>query len=239
MNTATIELRKHILRLSQINGPENFKADMIFGFDDQGYAVEAEMTDIPAKTAAEAAEKARVKWGYWSVGKIEESAQGASSSPLQTEWQMAGGDAEHWKEDRWVMHERPERDFPRHKRFVVRYETSFLTTKGDWTKPRTERDFRLADSPEEALASVKAHLHDPVYFVPGFHSAVNARVEPCPDIPACYDTYCRFDGAHDITNSAVKSGLRIAARIAEDALQPLPNGAPSLPQNLLNNVTTT
>jgi hypothetical protein len=185
---------KNMLRLHEINGPGNFKAEMIFEFDKDGKPVEVEMCDIQATTKEEAAEQARIKWGWTSAILQVPFCPSPTASPRQSEWQMWGGNWE--REIPFVK--RPESSFPKGKRFTVRYETSFLTTKGVWTKPSTEKDFRLADSAEDALASVQAHLDDPHYFEPGFHKAENARVEPCPDVPAYYDIYCRFDGSNDI-----------------------------------------
>lgn len=193
--------RENILRLHQINGPGNFKAEMIFEFAGE-VPIDVEMVDIAAASAAEAAALAVKKWGFSTGWKLEAASMGPSASPLQTEWQLWGG--EHQDVVACRTPNRPERYFPRHKRFVVRYETSCLTTKGTWTKPLTARAFRLADSAEDALASVQAHLDDPHYFEPGFHLAVHARVETCPDTPAYYDTYCRFDGSNDIRKSRTK-----------------------------------
>lgn len=189
-----IAARKNVLRLHEINGPGNFKAEMVFEFATNGQPVEVEMADIPAASKEEAAEKARVKWGWCAAVNIDPDYPGPTASPLQSEWQMWGG---HYERE-LPLHKRPESDFPPAKRFVVRYETSSLTTAGKWTRSSTERDFRLADSAAEALASVQAHLDDPFYFVPDHHRATGARVEPCPETPAYYDTYCRFDGSNDI-----------------------------------------
>jgi hypothetical protein len=90
--------------------------------------------------------------------------------------------------------------FPCRSRFVVDYELTCLLTDGGWSKPVTQRKFRLADTAEEALAHVQAHLRDPEYFLPGIHTPSNARVTPCPGMSTCCG-YLRFGGANDIRKS--------------------------------------
>ncbi len=171
---------KNMLRLHEINGPGNFYCEMIFEFDKNGQPLEVEMCDILASTKEEAAEQARVKWGWTSVILYAPICPGPSASPLQSEWQC-------WSEEREpTFRKRPEDDFPREKRFVVKYMLTCLLTDGTWSEPWQERGFRLADSAEDALASVQAHMDNPKYFVPGAHRPYDPVVEPCPDMPAYY-----------------------------------------------------
>jgi len=185
---------KNVLRLHEINGPGNFKAEMIFEFDQEGKPADVEMCDIQANTKEEAAEQARVKWGWTSVHLWDPICPSPTASPLQSEWQCWDGERDREKPFR----KKPESAFPRENRFVVEYETTHFLTDGTWSKPRTQRAFRLADCEADALASVKAYLDDPKYFDRDYHVPSQPRVMPCPDMPAYFDTFCRFDGDNDI-----------------------------------------
>lgn len=182
------------LRLHQIIAPGNYKAEMIFEFGSDGAPSDVEVLDIDAKSHSEAAEIARKRWGWSTMVNVDAEYESASYSPRQSRWKAWGGNTDR----QGVAPKMPEGSFPRHKRFVVHYEHSSLSTENKWIAPHTRRQFRLADSAVDALASVQAELDDPTKYVPGFHVASNARVTPCPEMPAYFDTYCRFGGGNDI-----------------------------------------